>query len=197
MAAVGVMAALAVAARAGDGGAGREHKPLVKRIWAGIDIGYPATNDFPPAAPGTVPYTGPERRQANFRSVAGLMVDGVVGGNWSIDAEALYRRLFFPENVGVVVTLEIPVMAKYTFAETRLKPFVEAGPSYRLTANLNNANPSHGGFTAGAGVTAYWGRARFTPGVHYTHWAHDLPTDIRPQANTRVDQVELLVGLTF
>src|SRR5205814_5825386 len=41
-----------------------------------------------------------------------------------------------------VVTWEFPVLAKYRFALRGVKPFLEAGPSFRTTGNLNSANPS-------------------------------------------------------
>lgn len=50
-----------------------------------------------------------------------------------------------------VVTWEFPVLAKYRFSEGRFRPFIEAGPEFRTTGNLN-FSPSRYGGTAGFGI---------------------------------------------
>jgi hypothetical protein len=128
-----------------------------------------------------------------------LLLGGVAewsfAGPLSIEADGLYRRLHEhdPFSSFSVVTWEFPVLAKYRFRLSHLTPFVEAGPSFRATGNLNDIHPSHYGFSAGVGVERQAGRLRIETAVRFTHWAADLesvPSDIR----TKTDQLELLVA---
>jgi hypothetical protein len=91
-----------------------------------------------------------------------------------------------------VVTWEFPVLAKYRFAFRGVTPFVEAGPSFRTTGNLNSANPSHSGVTAGVGVEMHVHRLNIAPAVRYTRWAEDPPHSVQTIPN----QLEFLVGFS-
>jgi hypothetical protein len=125
----------------------------------------------------------------------------------SVEVDALYRPLNFafmgvypngsleelhPSNT--VLTWEFPVLAKYRIRTGVLNPFVEAGPSFRASGNLNNTGPSHGGFTAGAGVEAHFYKFRIAPEFRYTRWAADT---VSSPPFTNPNQVEFLVGLSF
>ena len=122
----------------------------------------------------------------------------------SIGAEALYKPLhyraaaeFSPKGEvlgfapATVVTWQFPVLAKYRFFLGRLSPFLEGGPSFRATGNLNSSRPSHFGVTAGVGVEAAWRRLRIAPRVRYTRWAEDSRY---AGVRTRSDQVEKSAG---
>ena len=166
-------------------------------MWFGVVAGVPLTHDFPPASPDIPEYTGEVTRFANFRSVAGLLAEIGFTGKLSLEVNGLYRRLHFNSGSEVVVTWEIPVLAKYKFNISAVKPFVELGPSFRPTGNLNYSDPSHHGITSGAGVEVYAGRLRFTPTLRYTRWAADNRALVASQQLTKLDQVELLVGVSF
>jgi hypothetical protein len=134
--------------------------------------------------------------------VAGAMLELHLHHNFSIEADGLYRELHltvaFIEPNGThnsvspspVVTWEFPVLEKYRFHWSRVNPFVEAGPEFRTTGNLN-ATPSHVGVAAGAGVDVYWKGFDFAPVLRYSHWAPD-PNGTK----TNADQVELLLGIS-
>ena len=167
------------------------------KVWLGVIAGVPLTGDLHhPESPGA-PYSGDNSRIADFRFAAGVMAEIPLGSGWSIEANGLYRRLHYRDSPAVVVTWQIPVLAKYTFERRRLQPFLEGGPSFRLAGNLNSSNPSHYGVTAGAGITAKAARMRLTPVLRYTRWAQDARTHYTSQYFTRLDQVELLVGIAF
>src|ERR1700730_2356315 len=92
-----------------------------------------------------------------------------------------------------VVTWEFPVLAKYRFALRGVRPLLEVGPSFRTTGNLNSANPSHYGFTGGAGIETHWRNVNIAPVIRYTRWATDgHVADVKAVA----DQIEVLVGLS-
>lgn len=137
--------------------------------------------------------------------------DWILGGmmevrfheNLSVEVDGLYRKLHFT-TAGVepdgslngvspspVVTWEFPVLAKYRFQWSKMNPFVELGPSFRTTGNLNGTNPSHYGFTAGVGLEMHLRSLNVAPTLRYTRWAGDDVAPLRPHSN--LDQVELLL----
>ena len=77
---------------------------------------------------------------------------------------------------------------------SKFEPFVEVGPSFRSTGNLN-ANPSHYGVAAGVGVDTYWKGFDIAPVLRYTRWAHD-PNEYGA-AESKSDQLELLVAISW
>ena len=69
-----------------------------------------------------------------------------------------------------MLTWEFPLLAKYRFPTRRLQPLIELGPSFRATGNLNDADPSHFGITAGAGIETSLSRLKIAPVVRFTRW---------------------------
>lgn len=103
--------------------------------------------------------------------------------HWSVEVDGLYRTLHFT-TAGVepngtlnsvspspIVTWEFPVLVKYRFQFPKVKPFVEAGPSFRTAGNLNGTEPSHRGVTGGFGVEMHSHGLAIAPVLRYTHWA--------------------------
>jgi uncharacterized membrane protein len=130
--------------------------------------------------------------------ICGMTAEWSSAGPFAIEADGLYRQMHAvadPLSASFsVVTWEFPILAKYRFSVPHLEPFLEAGPSFRVTGNLNGIHPAHYGFTAGVGVTRQVGRLRIEPALRFTHWAQDLEstqTDVRTQA----DQLELVVAV--
>src|SRR5260370_1275976 len=106
----------------------------------------------------------------------GAMVE--VGLPWrglSVEIDGFYRPMnltlaaVLPDgslnsvSPATVVTWELPALVKYRFGSRPLKPFIEAGPSFRFAGNLNGAAPSTYGGTAGLGVEAQLGKLRIGP----------------------------------
>jgi len=163
----------------------------------GVVVGAPLTDDFRPSSGPALPYTGEVKRSLDFPFVAGGMVEMPIAKHFSIQADGLYRRLRYPNDPSVVVTWEVPVLAKYTLSSRTVTPFVEGGPSFRVAGNLNSSNPSHYGFTFGVGGDVRLRLLRISPGIRYTHWGADGPPRVFPLTLTRQNQVELLVGFSF
>jgi hypothetical protein len=151
-----------------------------------------------------VPETTTSYSQAKDYLV-GLLLEYRVSGNLSFEGDVLYRemhltvayvepsRVLYAVSPSPVVTWELPLMAKYRFHWSKAEPFVEAGPAFRPTANLN-ANPSHYGFAAGVGVATRWKQFEISPMVRYSRWVHDRAFE--NLAESRSDQLELLIGLS-
>jgi hypothetical protein len=137
--------------------------------------------------------------------VVGLMLEYRLPGNLSVEGDALYRELhltvafvepslvLYAVSPSPVVTYELPLMVKYRFHGSKADPFLEAGPVFRPTTNLN-ANPSHYGVGAGVGVTARWKQFDITPMLRYTRWVHDRP--LQNLAESESDQLELLLSVS-
>lgn len=169
----------------------------LKRPWLGIVVGAPLTPDFQPSSGPVLSYSGEVKRSFDFPFVAGGMIEMPLAMHFSIQVDGLYRRLRYPDDPSVVVTWEVPVLAKYALLSSTVRPFLEAGPSFRLVGNLNSSNPSHYGFASGVGADVQLRRFRIAPGIRYTHWAADGPPRVFPPTLTRQGQVELLVGFSF
>lgn len=154
----------------------------------------PSGNNFP----GFLNYSTPKHY------IFGASLEYRLTPHFSIEADGLYHPLGYtfagigPDgslnsiSPATVVTWEFPVLAKYRFAFHRVSPFVEAGPSFRTTGNLNSANPSHAGVTGGVGVEMRVKGLAISPEVRYTRWMRDGPYVVA----TVPDQVELLVGFS-
>jgi hypothetical protein len=91
-------------------------------------------------------------------------------------------------------TWEYPVLLKYALPGSRLRPFVEAGPSFRTWKETQRVEPSHYGVTAGLGAEMNWGKLIFAPMIRYTRWASDGRFPLR---STNPDQVELLGSFSY
>jgi hypothetical protein len=88
-------------------------------------------------------------------------------------------------------------LGKYRLSGAKFAPFVEGGPSPRLTGNTNGYAPSHYGATVGAGVDATVGALRLAPTVRYTQWAKDQLAHGPPPwdySQTATNQVVILFG---
>jgi len=70
--------------------------------------------------------------------------------------------------------------------------FFEVGPAFRPSGNLNGANPSKYGATAGGGVEAKWGKVQLSPALRYTRWAID-----QTATPTNRNQIEAIIGFSY
>ena len=170
----------------------------------GVVGGAGLTQDFQNQRVGnTIAYSTPKRW------IAGGMVEVRLPLHISVEVDGLYHELEFTDafiepngtlnsvSPAAVVTWEFPVLAKYRFSFPLVKPFVEVGPSFRSSGNLNSTLPSSHGFTAGMGVEAHVRKLRIAPQIRYTRWARDRVSPFSFAPSTASDQAELLVAISF
>jgi hypothetical protein len=144
---------------------------------------------------------------SNRDYIIGLMTEArLPWPGLSVEVNALYRPMNLTTagmltdgslngvSPATVVTWQVPVLAKYRFGSGSWRPFIEAGPSFRASGNINNASPSIYGGTAGVGLEASLGRLKVSPVIRYTHWAADSED---AGSRTGRNQVELLIGVSF
>lgn len=87
---------------------------------------------------------------------------------------------------------EFPLLAKYRLPVRSLKPYLEAGPSFRAS---NAQHISAKGVSAGVGVETRVGRFRIAPEIRYTHWGSDGNYTTFYHPTSYPNQLELLAGL--
>ena len=145
--------------------------------------------------------------------VVGPMIELRLPWHLGIELDALYRPLHLTNTTriavgqGTTITLngtanswEFPVLAKYRFLGGPVKPYIEAGPSFRAVRRFTLGNPtlSNAGFTAGGGIELGLLRLKVAPELRYTRWASDSnPGAVFATPVSNVNQAEFLVGISF
>jgi hypothetical protein len=108
--------------------------------------------------------------QSTTTPIAGAMIEWSLPHNLSLEFDGVWHSYPAGPQLGTDVTWEFPVLAKYKFPLPFGKPFVEAGPAFRIGA------PTYNGFSAGAGVEFHvLHNLNIAPTLRYTHWASSAP----------------------
>jgi hypothetical protein len=160
------------------------------------------------------------------RFTIGPMLDIRLTFGVGIEADFLYRRLSGTYTEPAFSTevhgnqWQIPVLLKYRFPFPIVRPYVEAGPSFRWVTNVDHTDTcletlcgngfanlpqslstnNGAGLTIGGGIEAKLLFIRIAPELRYTRWgspAFSLQgvTSTILQANQ--NQAEFLVGISF
>lgn len=130
------------------------------------------------------------------------MVELKLPFNLSVEADGLYRPYNATGSAGTITfnntysVWEFPVLAKYRFAFPIVKPYIEAGPSFRTGASAINHFISNNGFTVGGGVDVH-ALLHISPEFRYTHWGSDSSGTNPFTFQSNQNQVEFLVGFSF
>ncbi len=165
----------------------------------GIKAGVPFTDAFNSFTSGSY-----NSLAGSKNYIVGPMAELHLPLGLSVEGDALYRPLSFNVQRPNLVqsndfsSWEFPLLGKYRFAFPLIKPYVEAGPSFRTLGGLLGGNLSNAGFTAGVGVELRLARFRIGPEIRYTHWgadASDAASNLGFRSNG--NQGEFLVGFSF
>lgn len=187
-------------------------EPSVRRVSLGLVAGGSLTDDVGQESSATfaIPGGALETEHSRFFSthkdyIVGAMVEFGLPWRMALEIDGLYRPMNFtfaavlpnePLNSvspNTIVTWEFPVLAKYRFPMRKVKPLIEAGPSFRSSGNLNGTAPSSYGGTFGLGVEVHAWKLKIAPVIRYTHWAGEG----RYEPHTKPNQVEALVGISY
>jgi hypothetical protein len=124
--------------------------------------------------------------QSTTTPLAGAMIEWSLPRNLSVEFDGVWHSYPAGPQLGTDVTWEFPVLARYTFPLPFGKPFVEAGPAFRIGA------PTDTGFSAGAGVEfRILHNLSIAPTLRYTHWASSTPRNFE---SWNPNQVEFLTA---
>lgn len=167
-----------------------------QRLSIGGIVGIGLGRDFKPPVSDFAPV--PESNSGIY----GLMIEASLTKSLAVEVDGLYRPLHgsddeFGRSVRFAhLTWEFPVLLKYRFLNhARVRPIVEAGPSFRAEGNLNLQRVSHYGVTMGAGIETKISRLKISPIVRYTHWGDSKGSPFQPQAWT--NQTQVLLSFAF
>jgi len=92
---------------------------------------------------------------------------------------------------------QFSALAKYGLRFRKLKPFLEAGPSFRWIEHPRNRFLSDNGVAGGAGIDFRILHMRFEPEIRYTYWTASPPIAVVASLASHHNQAEFLVGLLF
>jgi hypothetical protein len=143
----------------------------------------------------------------------GAMVELHLPLGLGIEADALYHPLNLAaqgyiappsltpgtfESSTTVGSWEFPILGKFHFPPLPLvKPYIEAGPSFRALGNAASYFSSSG-FTVGVGIELKVSRLRIEPDIRYTHWGSDSASSIAAgRTPSNVNEAAFLVGIAF
>jgi len=142
--------------------------------------------------------------------IVGPMIELHLPLGFSVEADGLYR----PLNVVIqnqivpqptifrtemnVSSWEFPILGKFRLPTPLIKPYVDAGPSFR-TLGSNLSFLSNKGITVGLGVELKISRLRIAPEIRYTRWGSDSKPSVSSLVSiaSNTNQGEFLVGISF
>jgi hypothetical protein len=176
-----------------------------QQIQWGPMLGISPSTNFRPRQQTTVPIQigdAPAYESASVNLIGGFTAQGNISPDLHWSADILFRRLRYQAAEGPLLlggtrqwtdTVQLPVLLRYSLPGNGVRPFVEAGPSFRFVGEDELTQPSRAGFSAGAGLFIPVGQMGILPRLRYTRWQQDGD---RALIRTKPDQIEILVGFT-
>ncbi len=114
--------------------------------------------------------------------ILGASVEVRLPARFAVEGDALYRTSNYSYSYAVLNSafniretarnLEFPVLLKWYALPGPVRPFVEAGPTFRhvFLSNGDASTPNTAGGTVGAGISFKLGPLKVAPEVRYTRW---------------------------
>lgn len=195
-----------------------DRHPLGGRVGLGAVGGY---NLLVPSEDQLLVGTGPSafRVQTAFRRsfIVGPRISFRFNERWSGSVEANYRQIRirtrtsfrgtlpdgttqqreFTNSAKAAVLWQFPALVRRNFGTGNWRPFLEAGPTFRLPQEYDYWLPNFGA-SAGVGVEFRWKGLRFDPSLRYSRWgsAEDRLGRTAPDPIRR-NQLDLMFGFRF
>ena len=144
------------------------------------------------------------------RYVVGPMAELRLPFGLGIEVDALYRHYSF-NNTPVKVTTgawEFPLVAKYKFKASIVKPYLEAGVAWDKLSGLTqtiatavntqtlNKDVTHG-IVFGGGAEVKVLVIRISPEIRFTRWSDQHFLDPAGLLKSNLNQAEFLIGISF
>jgi opacity protein-like surface antigen len=198
---------------------------LAQPISVGVKGGVPITDAFETFRGNSASYATNTKRY-----LVGPTVQFNLPARFSIEVDALYKRLGYQYDQSlsnstvsartVANSWEFPVLVKFAILPGPVRPFVDAGGSFRhisgikqfrrtvngvlspVNVELNNATEFNKrndvGFVFGGGVEFKAGFVRISPEFRYTRWGSENFRDpVSALLRTNRNQGDFMIGLTF
>lgn len=121
---------------------------------------------------------------------------------FSVEVDLLYRGESYTaagEHVlqsSSIDNWQVPILAKYELHGGLLRPFVDAGVSYRNLSGSGISGSNSAGLTLGGGLTLKLLFLRLSPEIRYTRWNSSNVLN-SAYATQSQNQADFLVGFTF
>ena len=185
----------------------------------GIRGGVPFTGAFSDVTTSSAGSEFVRQFSASDEYLIGPMVELHLPLGFSVEADALYHPLDLTQEINngtstftsstTINSWEFPILAKYHFLPfPLLKPYVEAGPSFRAAGGAVGNYLSKAGFTIGAGVEIKLSRLRVEPELRYIHWGSDAtltygqsitgaPAPVTNSAESKLNHIQFVIGVAF
>jgi len=184
----------------------------------GVKGGIPLTNFVSAVSNGTFDWSS-----STPRYIIGPTVELRLPGGFGVEFDALYRRLHYNGSgfIGNAFSTsnttgnlwEFPLLLKYRFPTEGVRPYVDAGVAWNTLTGINrtftsaaasitDSNPPElhrnvtYGVVAGVGLDIHF-LIHISPEIRYTRWNSRNLEDALGILQSRQDQAEFLVGITF
>jgi opacity protein-like surface antigen len=180
----------------------------------GVKAGVPLT-DFIDAAKGNnLTYV-----QDTHRYIIGLQGEIRLPFGLGVEVDALYRHVSYSGTVSGTSfdtsanAWEFPILGKYRFKAKVVRPFVDAGVAFDTLQGLKQSvvsgNPltydpssevrhkTTKGFVAGVGVEIHVPLIHLQPEIRYTRWGEKHFGSLNGLLDSKQNQAEFLLGITF
>lgn len=148
--------------------------------------------------------------KASRNYLVGPMIEVHISDGVSIESDALYAPLslatngaasglaglLLPPSIGTFNSWQFPTQAVYRFRGSFVRPYLEAGPTFRSTSSPLGSYLSDTGVTAGLGVQSTAWKLHIAPEVRFVHWGPDATGTPLFYASRR-NQAQFLIGLSY
>lgn len=134
-----------------------------------------------------------------------------------MEVDALFRHFQYNATANIADELvqnrasnawEFPLLVKYRLPGLFVRPYLDGGVAFdhwsgvkQLVVTPSDSSSSNSGsnagFVVGAGIELHLPLVRLSPEIRYTRWGAASVTDLGGALQSKQNQAEFLVGLTF
>jgi len=171
----------------------------------GVRAGVPLTTVY---TPQQIPDGGSNASEQRF--TIGPTAEVHLPFHLSLEVDALWRQSSFSAigaHLNAVLNSsvndwQIPLLAKYEMLGGPVRPFIDGGIVFRHVSTTSSSvlpptNPNTAGISVGGGVTLKLLHLRLSPEIRYTNWPTPAFSSAYTPVESKRNQVDLLVGITW
>lgn len=181
-------------------------RPARSQIFSfGVKAGVPLTTVY---TPQQIPDGGSNASEQRF--TIGPTAEVHLPFHLSLEVDALWRQSSFSAigahlNASLnssVNDWQIPLLAKYEMLSGPVRPFIDGGVVFRHVSTTSSSvlpptNPNTAGISVGGGLTLKLLHLRLSPEIRYTNWPTLAFSSAYTPVESKSNQVDLLMGVTW